>query len=57
MILLKTPTEISNKLKEIEPAQIAVAYVGADWKSFLNSDHIENIIISPTLGSNPRAIT
>lgn len=43
-------------MRHIQPAQIAVAYVGAGWKTFVSSDKLKEIVVSPTLGSNPKAI-
>ena len=49
--------EIQSALKKCMPRKIAVAFIGMDWDKYLeNTDHIEHIIVSPTLGSNPFAI-
>ena len=55
MRLIKT-SEIALALHEVKPNQIAVAYVGKDWKTFVDSAFLREIIVSPTLGSNPYAI-
>ena len=52
---LKTK-EIRDELQICNPHKIAVAYIGADWADYINSNRIEEIILSPTLGSNPKAI-
>ena len=39
------------------PTQIAVAYIGIDWRDFIpDSTVLKNVIVSPTLGTNPKAI-
>lgn len=55
MILLKS-SNIKHALKDCLPSKIAVAYIGADWKEFIDPSNLDAIIISPTLGSNPYAI-
>lgn len=47
---------IKDALHRILPKQIAVAYVGADWRQYICDQSLKEIILSPTLGSNPRAI-
>lgn len=47
---------IASKLNDCNPYLIAVAYIGVDWKKFIDYNNLEKIIISPTLGSNPNAI-
>lgn len=52
-----TGKEISRQIALTEPKKIAVAYIGADWKSFIeNHSLLESVIVSPTPGSNPNAI-
>lgn len=48
--------EIQKTIKKCNPSKIAVAYIGADWESFVDPKNLEAIILSPTLGSNPKAI-
>ena len=49
--------EIKQAIITCVPLKIAVAYIGADWKTYIpNSSCLEAIIVSPTVGSNPRAI-
>jgi len=52
----KNSTEIRRALARLRPSRIAVAYIGADWKDFINPNDLTEIIVSPTIGSNPRAI-
>lgn len=47
---------IKRALREIMPTNIAVAYVGADWRSYIDASALKEIVLSPTLGSNPFAI-
>lgn len=49
--------EIKKSIKRCNPSKIAVAYIGSDWNMFVqNIDHLSTVIVSPTIGSNPRAI-
>lgn len=56
MEILLSSDEIANKLNQIKPTKIAVAFVGKDYSKFIDILSVENIIISPTIGSNPSAI-
>jgi len=47
---------ICKSLIDVAPTRIAVAYIGSDWRKFINLDLLDEIIASPTLGSNPGAI-
>ena len=51
-----TNSEITEALCDVNPTHIAVAYVGIDWREYIDVDKLEEIIISPTLRSNPHAI-
>ena len=48
--------EIAPCLTEVSPHHIAVAYIGCDWEEFIKHEGLEEIILSPTIGSNPDAI-
>lgn len=49
--------EIRKAIKRCKPAKIAVAYIGDDWNRYIpDVNGLEAIIVSPTFGSNPRAI-
>lgn len=48
--------KIDQVLRTIHPKKIAVAFLGTDYKDFVETCNIESIIISPTEGSNPYAI-
>lgn len=48
---------IQEAIGRCKPSKIAVAYIGADWNTFIpDADCLSAIIVSPTFGSNPRAI-
>jgi hypothetical protein len=47
---------IKEAIKKCAPTHIAVAYVGSDWECFINPSSLKEIIVSPTIGSNPDAI-
>lgn len=49
-------SDIQRGLREISPRQIAVAYVGIDWKTYINPDKLQDIVLSPTVGTNPAAV-
>lgn len=55
--LLSKSDDIAKALKKVSPKRIAVAYVGIDWREFISVENLEEIIVSPTLGSNPIAIS
>ena len=51
-------SEIQRAIRRCEPSKIAVAYIGTDWNTFVSDvESLGAIIVSPTLGSNPWAIT
>lgn len=61
--LLLTAEEIRDALTLVKPARIAVAYVGEGWSNYLPPGCLKDppgclkeLVVSPTLGSNPRAI-
>lgn len=48
---------IQQAIARCIPTQIAVAYIGVDWRDFIpDSTVLKNVIVSPTLGTNPKAI-
>jgi hypothetical protein len=47
---------IKAALREISPTNIAVAYVGIDWPSYLDVKVLKDIVLSPTIGTNPFAV-
>lgn len=49
---------IAQSIAGCAPRQIAVAFLGADWKTYISRpDQLTAVILSPTLGTNPRAVT
>ena len=48
--------DIQRGLREVSPSQIAVAYVGIDWKTYIVPEKLQDIVLSPTVGTNPAAI-
>lgn len=50
--------EIEQAVVDCKPSKIAVAYIGVDWQTYIpDLGCLESIIVSPTIGSNPWAIT
>jgi len=49
-------SRIKAALRDVSATQIAVAYVGKDWKSYIDSKVLKEIVLSPTLGTNPIAV-
>ncbi len=49
-------SDIQRGLREISPSQIAVAYVGIDWKAYIVPEKLQDIVLSPTVGTNPAAV-
>lgn len=50
--------EIQQAIVRCNPLKIAVAFIGIDWPTFIPAvNDLEAVIVSPTLGSNPRAIS
>ncbi len=56
MKLLGSSDKIKKALKAVAPKRIAVAYVGKNWDKYVELNKLEEVIVSPTLGSNPYAI-
>lgn len=54
--VITSAEDIRKALKVLGPVKVAVAYVGAGWQRFLSVGQLSEIIVSPTLGSNPKAI-
>lgn len=57
MKIVSSFSEYQKALSLIKPHKIAVAYIGADYNNFINIKNLKEIIISPTIGSNPHAIS
>jgi hypothetical protein len=56
MQLLFTPKKIRESITKVRSSKIAVAYVGLGWDRYISRTDIKEIIVSPTLGTNPKAI-
>jgi len=56
MKICSNATQLRNALKKIKPSKIAVAFVGSGWKKYISPANLKEIILSPTFGSNPKAI-
>lgn len=55
--VLTTAKAIREELALIRPTKIAVAYVGRNWNMYLPDIGLDTeVVLSPTLGSNPHAI-
>ena len=57
MKICTTPQERRDALEIVKPKKIAVAYVGMGWDQYIDKSCLTEIILSPTLGSNPLAIS
>ena len=55
-MLITDPESLRTAILDIRPSHVAVAYLGAGWKEYLDLDSLTEIIVSPTLGSNPDAL-
>ncbi len=50
--------DIAAAIHECNPKYIAVAYIGKDWRKFIpEPKKLKCIVISPTLGTNPNAVS
>lgn len=56
MKIITKPKKMRKALKKLNANRIAVAYLGKNWLKYIDIKHLEEIIVSPTLGSNPNAI-
>lgn len=52
--------DIANGIRLIKPRKIAVAFIGSDYEKYVDNEclkSLDSIVISPTEGSNPKAIS
>ncbi len=49
-------SNLGPEIEKLEPTHIQVAYIGMDWKQFINHKKIEKIIVSPGYPTNPYAL-
>ena len=54
--LLTSRLSLHMRMRALRPRRIVVAYVGIDWPQIIDRHALEEIILSPTLGSSPDAI-
>jgi hypothetical protein len=56
MKICSNAEQLRKALKTVKPSKIAVAFLGIGWKKYVSPSNLKEIILSPTLGSNPKAI-
>lgn len=56
MKILTNAKSIRQALRNLKPSRIAVAYVGGGWRDFVSTRHLREIVVSPTVGTNPKAV-
>lgn len=49
-------SKIRSAVQTLKTSRIAVAYVGKDWRGYIDLPALDELIVSPQLGSNPEAI-
>jgi hypothetical protein len=54
--LILSSKKIRENIERVQPSKIAVAYVGIGWDRYISITAIREIVVSPTLGTNPKAI-
>jgi len=48
--------DVHQALERVAPTDIAVAFLGADWSDYIDANRLEQIVVSPNLGTNPKAL-
>lgn len=57
-MIMTDSDKLRSTLTEVAPTHIAVAYLGSGWQKYLtNLDTLEEIVVSPTIGSYPGALS
>ncbi len=56
MELLTEDGDIAKRIHALKPTHIATAYIGLDWHRYVDAAVLESVVLSPTVGSNPKAI-
>ncbi|WP_168224926.1 phospholipase D family protein [Azoarcus sp. DD4] len=51
-----TTSDAAEAIRAINAKRVAVAYIGGDWEKYVTADGLQEVIVSPTFGSNPKAI-
>lgn len=55
MELINSAT-LKDSLREISPTRIAVTVLGPDWRSYLDAGSLQEVVISPVLGTSPAVL-
>lgn len=56
-MVITASDKLRSKLSDVAPTHVAVAYLGSGWQRYLTDlDTLEEIIVSPTIGSYPGAL-
>lgn len=55
-MLITEPARLRDTLSDVRPTHVAVAYLGYGWDNYLDVSALEEIVVSPTLGSFPYAL-
>ena len=57
-MIITDSDKLRAKLTDVAPTHVAVAYLGSGWQNYLTDlDTLEEIVVSPTIGSYPGALT
>lgn len=56
MKVLTSAIDIREALGALNPSSVAVAYVGKDLDQYISLNSLQEIVLSPTLGTNPKAV-
>lgn len=56
MEICTSAKQLREAIKTVFPSKIAVAFVGSGWKQYVSPSHLKEIVLSPTIGSYPKAI-
>lgn len=57
-MIMTDSDKLRSKLTDVAPTHVAVAYLGSGWQKYLTDlDTLEEIVVSPTIGSYPGALT
>lgn len=48
--------QIKKSIAAVQPKKIAVAYLSAGWRSYLDRSHLKEIIVSPVVGTDPQEV-
>jgi hypothetical protein len=48
--------KVGEEVENLAPSHVAVAYVGKDWAKLIAPARLKEIVLSPTVGTNPSAV-